>query len=199
MSVLKNCPAAFQWPDNLSYRCSIAGIQRPSQGRKPRIEPICEIEKRQIFHPQLQLITPLLLKFPPSTNKNKYIYIYILPDPQPAPPPMPERSQKPSCEKQQIKTMNFDFRKRPLDLLCSNVKGGAFSSGNSILMQRERDQKRDKSKKKQRFGRAAKSVGSGCGSRVGVQSRVAVQSELSGLSSLSGAVSSELSGLSCLV
>ena len=45
--------------------------------------------------------------------------------------------------------MNFDFRKRPLDLLCSNVKGGAFSSGNSILMQRERDKQKDKSKQKQ--------------------------------------------------
>ena len=39
--------------------------------------------------------------------------------------------------------MNFDFRKRPLDLLCSSVKGGAFSSGNSILMQRERGKKKE--------------------------------------------------------
>ena len=70
-----------------------------------------------------------------------------LPLPYPAPAPLPQRSQKPSRDKLQIKAMNFEFRKRPLDLLCSNVKGGAFSSGNSILMQRERGKKRDKSKK----------------------------------------------------
>ena len=49
--------------------------------------------------------------------------------------------------------MNFDFRKRPLDLLCSNVKGGAFSSGNSILMQRERDKQKDKKQKGQAVGK----------------------------------------------
>ena len=53
--------------------------------------------------------------------------------------------------------MNFDFRKRPLDLLCSNVKGGAFSSGNSILMQRERDKQKDKNKKQK--GRAVGKIG----------------------------------------
>ena len=40
---------------------------------------------------------------------------------------LPQRSQKPSHDKLQIKAMNFDFRKRPLDLLCSNVKWGARS------------------------------------------------------------------------
>ena len=67
--------------------------------------------------------------------------------------------------------MNFDFRKRPLDLLCSNVKGGAFSSGNSILMQRERGKKRDKSKNRKRGGRQnrwaeAGSAGSGKGGKL---------------------------------
>ena len=62
--------------------------------------------------------------------------------------------------------MNFDFRKRPLDLLCSNVKGGAFSSGNSILMQRERGKKRDKSKKEKSSGRSAKFGGTEAGGAV---------------------------------
>ncbi len=53
--------------------------------------------------------------------------------------------------------MNFDVRKKPLDLLCSNVKGGAFSSGNSILMQREKDKQKDKSKKQK--GRAVGKIG----------------------------------------
>ena len=65
--------------------------------------------------------------------------------------------------------MNFDFRKRPPDLLCSNVKGGAFSSGNSILMQRERGKQKDKSKKQQekrsggRQNRWAEAGGAGSG------------------------------------
>ncbi len=60
--------------------------------------------------------------------------------------------------------MNFYFRTKALDLLCSNVKGGAFSSGNSIVMQRERDKQKDKSKK---VGRPAKSVGGTGRCRVG--------------------------------
>ena len=63
--------------------------------------------------------------------------------------------------------MNFDFRKRLLDLLCSNVKGGAFSSGNSILMQRERgSKKRQEQKRKSSGGRQnrwAEAGGAGSG------------------------------------
>ena len=104
------------------------------------------------------LVTPRFrLKVAQIKKNNKYCYLkktyvyilYILPGPQSAPLPMPKRSQKPLREKLKIKTFNCDYRKRPLHLLYSNVKGALFSSGNSILMQREKG-----NNKKQRFGQS---------------------------------------------
>ena len=79
--------------------------------------------------------------------------------------------------------MNFYFRKRPIDLLCSNVKGGGFSSGNSILMQRESDKQKESQKQQKAKVRAVGDIG---GTEVGV-----------GTGSHSSLGS--LSGLSCLV
>ena len=65
--------------------------------------------------------------------------------------------------------INIDFPEAVKKAPRPNIfkgEGGAFSSGNSILTQRERGkQKKQKPQKKQRFGRSAKSVGRWSGRR----------------------------------